>query len=52
VADVYGAWALRRGRIEEARRAFEEAARRAARIPNIMDERIRRGLEATAARRT
>jgi tetratricopeptide (TPR) repeat protein len=50
VADLYGTWALRRGRIEEARWAFEEAARRAARIPNVMDERIRRGLDATATR--
>lgn len=47
VADLYGRWALRRGRIAEARRAFEEAARRAARIPNIMDARIQKGLAAT-----
>jgi hypothetical protein len=46
VADLYGAWALRRGRIELARRAFEEAARRALRIPNIMDARIQNGLRA------
>ena len=52
VADVYGTWALRRGRIDEARRAFEEAAARAARIPNIMESRVRKGLEATAARKT
>jgi len=52
VADLYGTWALRRGRLEEARRAFEEAAARAARIPNVMDVRVRRGLEATAARTT
>jgi tetratricopeptide (TPR) repeat protein len=47
IADLYGAWALRRGRIEEARRAFQEAARRAERIPNVMDGRVRRGLAAT-----
>jgi tetratricopeptide (TPR) repeat protein len=52
VADLYGTWALRRGRIEEARRAFEEAAARAARIPNIMESRVRKGLEATAPRTT
>jgi tetratricopeptide (TPR) repeat protein len=52
VADLYGAWALRRGRIQEARRAFEEAERRALHIPNIMDARIQRGLAATAARMT
>src|SRR5712692_9656837 len=52
VADVYGTWALRRGRIDEARRAFEEAAARAARIPNIMGARVKKGLEATAARTT
>jgi tetratricopeptide (TPR) repeat protein len=52
VADLYGTWALRRGRIEEARRAFEEAAARAARIPNIMDARVKRGLEATGVRTT
>jgi tetratricopeptide (TPR) repeat protein len=52
VADLYGTWALRRGRIEEARRAFEEAAARAARIPNIMESRVSKGLEATAARTT
>src|SRR6266851_4339646 len=50
VAEVYGTWALRRGRMEEARRAFEEAARRAARIPNVMEARVQRGLAATAAR--
>ncbi|HEY6909414.1 MAG TPA: protein kinase [Myxococcales bacterium] len=50
IADLYGTWALRRGKATEARRAFEEAAARAARIPNIMDERVRKGLEATAAR--
>src|SRR5204863_10007748 len=50
VADLYGTWALRRGRLAEARKAFEEAAARAARIPNVMDARVRRGLEATAAR--
>jgi len=49
VADLYGTWALRRGLIDQARRAFEEAARRAARIPNIMDGRVQRGLAATAA---
>jgi len=49
VADLYGTWALRRNRMQEARRAFEEAARRAARIPNIMDARVQRGLAATAA---
>jgi eukaryotic-like serine/threonine-protein kinase len=48
VADLYGTWALRRGRIDEARRAFEEAAARAARIPNIMGDRVRKGLLATA----
>jgi tetratricopeptide (TPR) repeat protein len=48
VADLYGTWALRRGRIEEARRAFEEAARRAERIPNVMEGRVQRGLAATA----
>ncbi|MGE5049126.1 MAG: ATP-binding protein, partial [Deltaproteobacteria bacterium] len=37
IADLYGTWALRRGKGEEARRAFEEAAARASRIPNIMD---------------
>ena len=47
VADVYGACALRKGRLGEARRAFEEAARRAERIPNIMDTRIQKGLAAT-----
>jgi tetratricopeptide (TPR) repeat protein len=47
VADLYGTWALRRGRMEEGRRAFEEAARRAERIPNIMDARIQKGLAAT-----
>jgi hypothetical protein len=52
VADLYGTWALRRGRMDEARRAFEEAARRAARIPNIMDARVQRGLAATATRPT
>ncbi len=52
VAELYGTWALRRGRMDEARRAFEEAARRAARIPNIMDARVQRGLAATAARGT
>ncbi|MFL5310011.1 MAG: serine/threonine-protein kinase PknK, partial [Myxococcales bacterium] len=52
VADLYGTWALRRGRIEEARRAFEEAAARAARIPNVMESRLKKGLEATAARTT
>ncbi len=52
VADLYGTWALRRGRIDEARRAFEEAAARAARIPNIMGDRVRKGLLATAARTT
>jgi hypothetical protein len=52
VADVYGAWALRRGRVEEARRAFEEAAARAKRIANIMGERVQKGLEATTARTT
>jgi tetratricopeptide (TPR) repeat protein len=50
VADLYGTWALRRGRMQEARRAFEEAAARAARIPNIMDARVKRGLAATAER--
>ena len=49
VADLYGAWALRRGKPEQARRAFAEAAARAARIPNIMEARVRRGLEATEA---
>jgi len=52
VADVYGTWALRRGRIDEARRAFEEAAARAARIPNVMGARVQKGLQATAARKT
>jgi tetratricopeptide (TPR) repeat protein len=52
VADVYGAWALRRGKQEQARRAFAEAAARAARIPNIMDARVRRGLAATGAAST
>jgi tetratricopeptide (TPR) repeat protein len=49
IADLYGTWALRHGRMEEARRAFTEAAARAARIPNVMDERIQKGLAATAA---
>jgi tetratricopeptide (TPR) repeat protein len=49
VADLYGTWALRRGNVEEARNAFEEAARRAARIPNVMDGRVERGLFATRA---
>jgi eukaryotic-like serine/threonine-protein kinase len=52
VADLYGTWALRRGRIDEARRAFEEAVARAARIPNVMELRVRKGLQATAARTT
>ena len=52
VADLYGIWALRRGRAEEARRAYAEAAARAARIPNVMDARVRTGIEATAPRRT
>jgi hypothetical protein len=52
VADLYGTWALRRGRTDIAKRAFEEAAARAARIPNIMEARIRKGLEATASRTT
>jgi tetratricopeptide (TPR) repeat protein len=52
VADLYGTWALRRGRIEEARRAFEEAGARAARIPNVMESRVRKGLLATAPRTT
>ncbi|MCA1827513.1 MAG: hypothetical protein LC689_11340, partial [Myxococcales bacterium] len=52
VADLYGTWALRHGRLAEARRAFEEAAARAARIPNVMDARIERGLEATRGRTT
>jgi len=52
VADLYGTWALRCGRVDEARRAFEEAAARAARIPNIMGDRVRKGLLATAARTT
>jgi hypothetical protein len=47
VADLYGTWALRRGLLAEARRAFEEAAARASRIPNVMDARIQRGLAAT-----
>jgi tetratricopeptide (TPR) repeat protein len=47
VAELYGIWALRKGRAEEARRAFEEAARRAKRIPNIMEARIQKGLAAT-----
>ena len=47
VADLYGTWALRRGRMDEARTAFEEAARRAARIPNVMQARVERGLAAT-----
>jgi tetratricopeptide (TPR) repeat protein len=50
VADLYGTWALRRGRMDEAQRAFAEAARRAARIPNIMDRRVQQGLAATAPR--
>jgi len=49
VAELYGTWALRRGRIEEARRAFDEAARRAERIPNVMDARVQRGVAATRA---
>ena len=52
VADFYGTWALRRGRAGEAHRAFAEAAARASRIPNIMDARVKRGLDATAARTT
>jgi hypothetical protein len=52
VADLYGTWALRRGRKDLARRAFEEAAARAARIPNIMEARVRKGLEATASQTT
>jgi hypothetical protein len=52
VADLYGTWALRRGRRDLAKRAFEEAAARAARIPNIMEARVRKGLEATASRTT
>jgi len=52
VADLYGTWALRRGRIEEARRAFEEASARASRIPNVMEARVRKGLLATAPRTT
>jgi tetratricopeptide (TPR) repeat protein len=47
VADLYGTSALRRGKTSEARQAFEEAARRAARIPNVMERRVQRGLEAT-----
>jgi hypothetical protein len=49
VADLYGTWALRRGRLDEARRAFAEAAARAARIPNIMEGRVKKGLLATGA---
>jgi tetratricopeptide (TPR) repeat protein len=49
VADLYGTWALRRGRPAEARRAFAEAEARAARIPNIMDARVKKGLLATGA---
>src|SRR5262249_3519528 len=52
VAELYGAWALRQGRTEEARRAFEEAAARASRIPNFMDARVGRWLAATGARTT
>jgi tetratricopeptide (TPR) repeat protein len=52
VAEVYGTWALRRGRIDEARRAFAEAAARAARIPNVMSGRVQKGLQATEARTT
>jgi hypothetical protein len=42
-------WALRRGRLEEARRAYSEAVARARDIPHVMDERLRRGLADSGA---
>jgi hypothetical protein len=48
VAEMRGVWALRRGRIEEARKAYAEAEARASRIPHVMDDRLRRGREALA----
>jgi hypothetical protein len=46
VAEMRGVCALRRGRLEEARAAFAEAASRARTIPHVMDERLRKGLAA------
>jgi tetratricopeptide (TPR) repeat protein len=46
VAELRGAWAMRRGRLEEARRAYAEAMARARKIPHVMDDRLRRGLAA------
>ena len=44
VVEMRGLWALRRGQLAEARRAFEAAVRVAQGIPNIVEARIRRHL--------
>jgi hypothetical protein len=42
VTEMRGVWALRRDRIEEAARFFDEALSLSARIPNAMGERLAR----------